>query len=83
MLWLAIAGLSVMAFDSPGSENDRRSWAFVIALWVYPVVVVVCAGLAWLFFGRGKRSIALGLNFFPALYITGWAAILLILAVIN
>jgi hypothetical protein len=23
VLWLAIAGLSVMAFDSPGSENDR------------------------------------------------------------
>ena len=83
MLWLAFAGLSVMAFDAPGSENDPRIWAFVITLWVYPVVVVICSGLAWLFFVRDKRSIALGVNFFPALYMGGWLAIVLILAAIS
>jgi hypothetical protein len=55
----------------------------VIALWIYPVVVVVCSGLTWLFFVRGKRSIALGLNFFPALYIAGWFAIVLTLAALS
>jgi hypothetical protein len=59
MIWLLVAGLSVMAFDS-GSTPE--AWTFVIAVWSYPIIPLVlvvdcvcktqeCAG------GRAFRAI--------------------------
>jgi hypothetical protein len=61
-----------MAFDKPGSENDPTIWMFVLSLWAYPVVAIVAAALAWLFFARGHRRLAIVTTFLPALYIAGW-----------
>lgn len=49
--WLLMAGTSVMAFDAPGSEKMWQPWAFVIAIWSYPLWLLLAAGGSWLLYG--------------------------------
>ena len=54
-LWLLMAGLSVMAFDS-GVTNE--AWTFVIAVWSYPIWTIVFAIAAWIAYKRKKDKLA-------------------------
>jgi hypothetical protein len=63
---LALAGLSVMAFDSGYSL-----WAvlFVGAMWSYPLCAIIFSALAWVFYAKKKyKRAALSplLSFLPA-----------------
>lgn len=53
--WLVMAGLSVMAFDSGESPE---AWAFVIAVWSYPIWPIVFAITAWIAYARKKDKLA-------------------------
>ena len=55
LIWLLVAGLSVMAFDS-GVTQD--AWNFVIAVWLYPIWPIVFAVAAWLAYARKKDKLA-------------------------
>jgi hypothetical protein len=55
VFWLLIAGLSVMAFDS---GVTAEAWAFVIAVWSYPVWPIVFAIAAWIAYARRKDKLA-------------------------
>ncbi len=55
VLWLLIAGLSVMAFDS---GVTREAWTFVILVWSYPVIPLGLAIAAWIAFARRKHTLA-------------------------
>jgi hypothetical protein len=48
--WLPMAGLSFMAFDAPGSTEKWQPWAFVIAMWSYPLWLLAAGILAWVLF---------------------------------
>jgi len=48
--WLLMAGLSFMAFDAPGSDKMWQPWAFVIAIWSYPVWLLLAGMISWLLF---------------------------------
>ena len=41
--WLVVAGLSVMAFDAPGSTKMWQPWVFVGAVWSYPLWLLAAA----------------------------------------
>ncbi|PTX94006.1 hypothetical protein DB345_20800 [Spartobacteria bacterium LR76] len=45
--WLPMAGLSVMAFDSPGSTAMWQPWLFVGLLWSYPLWLLLAGIGAW------------------------------------
>lgn len=63
--WLVMAGLSVMAFDSGVSAE---AWAFVIAVWAYPIFPLLMVIGAWIAFARRKNALAAvlsGLSFAP------------------
>lgn len=65
MIWLMMAGLSVMAFDQ-GSTPE--AWAFVIAVWSYPIIPLTLVIGAWIAFARRKNAAAAilsGLSFAP------------------
>jgi hypothetical protein len=67
LFWLAMAGLSVMAFDS-GSTPE--AWTFVIAVWSYPIWPITFAIAAWIAYGRKKDRLAgilTTLTFLPVL----------------
>ena len=65
VIWLVIAGLSVMAFDSGVSAE---AWAFVIAVWSYPIIPILLIIGAWIAFARRRNRLAAvlsGLSFAP------------------
>lgn len=65
--WLVIAGLSVMAFDSGVTAG---AWAFVIAVWSYPIWPLGFAIAAWIAYARKRdrlASVLTTLTFLPVL----------------
>ena len=65
-LWLLVAGLSVMAFDS---GDSRVAWAIVLTVWAYPLFPLIMAISAWVAFAFRKNRLAAvlsGLTFVPA-----------------
>lgn len=72
VLWLAAVPLSLMAFGAPGTTVDARAWAFVLALWSYPVWALAPLLVAWSLLRRGRSRPALLLSLVPPL--AGFAA---------
>jgi hypothetical protein len=76
VLWLLVAGLSVMAFDS---GVTREAWTFVIAVWSYPLFPLLLAIAAWIAYARRAYRLAAiltTLTFLPPvlLYLFIWIA---------
>ena len=66
LIWALMAGLSVMAFDTGQSPE---AWAFVLAVWAYPLFPLTMAISAWVAFAFRKNRLAAvltGLTFAPA-----------------
>ena len=61
-LWLLVAGLSVMAFDSGDSQV---AWAIVIGAWSYPLFPLIMAISAWVAFAFRKNRLAAVLTGLP------------------
>ena len=55
LLWLVMAGLSVMAFDSGVTQE---AWNFVIIVWAYPLLPLVFAIASWIAYARRKDRLA-------------------------
>ena len=55
VVWLLIAGLSVMAFDSGVTQE---AWNFVIAVWLYPVWPILFAIASWVAYWRKRDKLA-------------------------
>jgi hypothetical protein len=55
LLWLVMAGLSFMAFDSGESP---QAWAFVITVWSYPIFPILMAIGAWIAYARRKDTLS-------------------------
>lgn len=79
VIWLLVAGLSVMAFDSGVTQE---AWNFVIAVWLYPLFPIIMVIAAWIAYARRKNKLAAilsGLSFAPPilLYIGLWISSLI------
>ena len=55
VVWLLMAGLSVMAFDSGVTQE---AWNLVIAVWLYPIWPIVFAVASWIAYWRKKDKLA-------------------------
>ena len=55
VVWLLMAGLSVMAFDSGVTQE---AWNFVIAVWLYPIWPIVFSIASWVAYTRRKDRLA-------------------------
>ena len=64
VVWLLMAGLSVMAFDSGVTQE---AWNFVIAVWLYPIWPIVFAVASWVAYRRKKDKLACVLTTFTFL----------------
>src|SRR5215211_1749139 len=67
VIWLIVAGLSVIAFDS---GESREAWTFVIAVWSYPIWPLGFAIAAWIAYTSKKDKLAgvlTTLTFLPVL----------------
>ena len=54
-IWLLVAGLSVMAFDSGPST---AAYVFVGAIWAYPILPLCLSGGAWFAYGTRHNTTA-------------------------
>ncbi len=59
VIWLVMAGMSVMAFDS---GESTAAWAFVIAVWSYPIFPLIMSIGAWIAYARRKNKLAVILS---------------------
>ena len=55
VVWLLVAGLSVMAFDAGVTQE---AWNFVIAVWSYPIWPIGFAIGAWIAYARKRDRLA-------------------------
>jgi len=65
LIWLLAAGLSVMAFDS---GESTEAWAFVIAVWSYPIIPIALVIGAWIAYRKQRNMLAAvlsGISFTP------------------
>lgn len=76
--WLVMAGLSVMAFDAPGSSGRWQPWAFVLAVWSYPAWILAAGIVSWVLIARGRRYAAMAVA--AALTLPGIAGAVLLLS---
>jgi len=79
LIWLLVAGLSVMAFDS---GESAQAWTIVIAVWSYPIIPIALVITAWIAYAKRKNVLAgvlSGLSFTPPflLYIFIWISSLI------
>ncbi|TXK77353.1 hypothetical protein FU659_23085 [Paenibacillus sp. N3.4] len=72
--WFLVWGLSFMAFD-----NGISLWGIicVVVISLYPVAVIVCSILSWIFKSKNKSRLAVILCLIPSLWI--FSGILLVL----
>jgi len=56
--WLVMAGLSVMAFDAPGSTEMWQPWVFVGLIWSYPLWLAAAGIASWVLLAFGRRVAA-------------------------
>ena len=76
LLWVIVAGLSVMTFDSGVTQE---AWNIVIAVWAYPLFPILLVIGAWVAYARRKDRLAAilsGISFVPPflLFALIWAA---------
>jgi len=65
VIWLFMAGISVMAFDS---GESAAAWTIVLAVWAYPIIPILLVIGAWIAFARRRNKTAAvlsGLSFAP------------------
>ena len=69
LIWLLVAGLSVMAFDS---GVTKEAWTVVIVVWSYPIFPLLMVIAAWVAFARRKNILSAvfsGLSFAPPIFL--------------
>ena|SRR3989304_6841146 len=59
LVWLVLAGLSLMAFDSvvPG-----ETWAILAVIWSYPILPIALMIAAWIAYKKRKTILAVVLS---------------------
>ncbi|WP_026691759.1 hypothetical protein [Alteribacter aurantiacus] len=74
VFWLPIWGLSFMAFD-----QGIAFWnsLFVLTISAYPLAVIICSILAWIFYNK-KRRTAVIVNLIPMLWVLGFGIFMFI-----
>ena len=78
--WVMIGALSFMVFDAPGSEENKLLWAFVLAVWSYPLWLLLSGILSWVLLLTCRRRVAAvvlaGIFAIAALLLLLWIAVL-------
>jgi hypothetical protein len=64
VVWIPMAGLSFMAFDS---GTSLQAYFIVGSTLLYPLIPIGCSILCWIFYGRKKTIAALVCSTLPAL----------------
>lgn len=75
--WFVIWSMSFMSFDS---GFNFANISFVLAITLYPVAVIACSILAWIFRVKKKRFANI-INLVPMLWIIGFFGLMYMLSI--
>ncbi len=75
--WFFFAMMSVMMFDTPGSESNFWLMALFIAIWVYPLAFLGSALISWILYNYRQMRGAVIASLVPALWVVPIAGFLL------
>jgi hypothetical protein len=73
--WPFVAYTSLFAFDAPGSDKDPATLALIVPIWIYPVILLCCAGVSWLMYRRQKLNLAIALACIPLVLVILYVAV--------
>jgi hypothetical protein len=69
-----------MAFDAPGSETNKIIWSFVVAIWSYPLWLLLVGVASWVLLLKFRRRVFAvvlsGVFSLPALLLLLWIPVL-------
>jgi hypothetical protein len=68
-VWIILAAMSVMMFDSPDAMSQVGSWFFIVYILSYPLGLLAGIIAGWILFIREKYKAALLWNVFPLVWI--------------
>ncbi len=66
--WLGISAISIMAFDSPGSENRIGPWLLVGFVWSYPIWAGTFCIASAMSYRHGKYEKSMLLSIMPIIF---------------
>ncbi|MGO4695880.1 hypothetical protein AB4Z50_16525 [Paenibacillus sp. 2TAB26] len=69
LVWLFVALMSVMMFDSPGSENLFWPVLLFIVIWLYPVALILSIIASWVLYRFNKMKIAVTIAMVPLIWV--------------
>lgn len=67
--WFLFAGLSVMMFDSPGSEKDPTTLVIFFTILAYPLGLLVSIISSWIAYARSMDKLAYWMNSIPLFWV--------------
>jgi len=68
-IWFVFLGLSVMMFDTPGSEKDPTTLTIFFLILIYPLGLVAGILTSWICYSRQKYTAAYWFNCIPLLWL--------------
>ncbi|WP_027085626.1 hypothetical protein [Cohnella panacarvi] len=77
VVWLFMAGMSVMMFDSPDAAGNATTWLVFILILLYPVGLLAALIAGWKRFSRRRYKAALIWNGIPLVWIVPLGGFLL------
>lgn len=69
IVWLFVAGMSVMMFDHPDAASDVTTWLIFSYIVIYPLGLLAALIAGWILFSRRRYKAALIWNCIPLLWI--------------
>lgn len=69
LVWLFIAGMSVMLFDDPDAASNVTTWLIFIAILLYPVGLLAALIGGWVSFSSRRYRASLVWNCIPLIWI--------------
>ncbi|MBB3113908.1 hypothetical protein FHS18_006023 [Paenibacillus phyllosphaerae] len=79
IVWMVVAGLSIMMFDSPEAATHVPTWLFFLYIASYPIGVIAGIITGWVLFAKKRYKAALIWNSLPLLWIVPITILLLVL----
>jgi len=75
--------MSVMAFDSPGSEKSILTWVIFLCLFLFSPMCFIALFLSWVFYSSGKYKIAKRITALPLINVAILATLFFIGILFN
>lgn len=69
VVWLIVALMSFMLFDSSEAWTNTPTWFLFVFVWLYPLAVAISAVVSWVLYHKRKFKAAVWTDLIPLLWV--------------